>query len=75
MEDIERKDIIIERNVFIGSHSVVKAGAYIGHHSVVAAGTIIDGKKIPPFSLVYGNPMTVRIGFYKNLVKSHDPSQ
>jgi acetyltransferase-like isoleucine patch superfamily enzyme len=74
-EDIERKNITIEQNVFIGSHSVVKGGAYIGHHSVVAAGTIVDGKKIPPFSLVYGNPMKVKKGYYKNMVKSHDSSQ
>ena len=45
-DEPERKDIIIENNVFIGSHSVVKGGAHIGHHSVIAAGTIVDGKKI-----------------------------
>jgi perosamine synthetase len=58
------KDIIIEHNVFIGSHSVVKGGAHIGHHSVVAAGTIVDGVTIPPFSLVFGNPMQVKSGYY-----------
>jgi acetyltransferase-like isoleucine patch superfamily enzyme len=72
---IERKSIIIENNVFIGSHSVVKGGAYIGHHSVIAAGTIVDGKKIPPYSLVSGNPMKIKKGYYRNLVKSHDSSQ
>lgn len=63
-EDVDRKDIIIENNVFIGSHSVVKGGAHIGHHTVVAAGTIVDGKKIPPYSLVHGNPMEVKAGYY-----------
>ena len=64
--DVERKPIIIENNVFIGSHSVVKGGAYIGHHTVVAAGTLVDGIEIPPYSLVSGNPVRVRPGFYKN---------
>ncbi|ETR64914.1 MAG: acetyltransferase, partial [Candidatus Magnetoglobus multicellularis str. Araruama] len=33
------KDIIIENNVFIGSHSIIKGGAHLGHNSVVGAGT------------------------------------
>ncbi len=65
----EVKDIIIEHNVFIGSHCVVKGGAYIGHHSVVAAGTIVDGVKIPPYSLVLGNPMKVKKSYYKGHFK------
>lgn len=66
LPQIERKDIILENNVFVGSHSVIKGGAYIGHHSVVAAGTIVDGKKkIPPYSLVCGNPMRVKEGYYR----------
>ncbi|GAB2975279.1 hypothetical protein GCM10027049_07280 [Mucilaginibacter puniceus] len=64
VDDVDRKDIIIENNVFIGSHSVVKGGAQIGHHSVVAAGTIVDGVKIPPFSLIIGNPMVVKENYY-----------
>ncbi|HTC00538.1 MAG TPA: acyltransferase [Ferruginibacter sp.] len=71
-EDINRKDIFIEHNVFIGSHSVIKGGAYIGHHSVIAAGTIVDGAlEIPPYSLVSGNPMKVKEGYYFN--KLNDP--
>ena len=62
---VNYQDIIIEHNVFIGSHSVVKGGAYIGHHSVIAAGTIVDGDSIPPYSLVYGNPMNIKPGYYK----------
>lgn len=63
--EIERSDITIEHHVFIGSHSVVKGGACIGHHSVVAAGTIVDAGRIPPYSLVAGNPMQVKAGYYK----------
>ncbi len=69
---ITRKDIVLENNVFVGSHCVIKGGAVIGHHSVIAAGTIVDGKNIPPYSLVIGNPMIIKEGYYKNLVKDRD---
>jgi acetyltransferase-like isoleucine patch superfamily enzyme len=65
-DSIDRRDIMIEDHVFIGSHSVIKGGAHIGHHSVVAAGTIIDAGVIPPYSLVGGNPMKVKVGYYKD---------
>ena len=68
-DTISRKDIILENNVFVGSHSVIKGGAYIGHHSVVAAGTIVEGRQIPPYSLVSGNPMKIRKNYYKNKVR------
>lgn len=64
-EEIERKSIFIGNNVFIGSHSVVKGGANIGSHCVIAAGTVVDGEKIPPYSLVIGNPMRVKPGYYR----------
>ena len=63
--EVERQDIVIEDHVFIGSHSFVKGGAHIGHHSVVAAGTIVGPGMIPPYSLIAGNPMLVRPGYYR----------
>jgi acetyltransferase-like isoleucine patch superfamily enzyme len=62
---IERRDIVIEDHVFIGSHSFVMGGAHIGHHSVVAAGTIVGRGVIPPYSLVSGNPMRVKPEYYR----------
>ncbi len=62
--NIERKNIILENNIFVGSHCVIKGGAHIGHHSVIAAGTIVDGVNIPPYSLISGNPMKVKKGYY-----------
>ena len=62
---ISRKKIVLEKNVFVGTFSVIKSGATIGHHSVIAAGTVVDGKKIPPYSLVSGNPMKIKKGYYK----------
>jgi acetyltransferase-like isoleucine patch superfamily enzyme len=64
-DKVERKDIIIEHHVFIGSHCVIKGGVHIGHHSVIAAGTIVDSITIPPYSLVCGNPMVVKEKYYK----------
>lgn len=65
-EEAVRRDIVIENHVFIGSHSVIKGGVQIGHHSVIGAGTIVDAARIPPYSLVTGNPMKVRAGYYRS---------
>ena len=64
--DVKRKPIVLGNNVFVGSHSVIKGGACIGHHSVIAAGTIVDGVEIPPYSLVFGNPMRMKTGCYQD---------
>ncbi len=64
-KEIIRSDIRIGHHVFIGSHSMIKGGVTIGHHSVVAAGTVVDPGLIPPYSLVIGNPMQVREGYYE----------
>ncbi len=67
-DDNMRRDICIEDHVFIGSHSVIKGGAHIGHHSVVGAGTIVEPGAIPPYSLVVGNPMQVKAGYYRSMI-------
>ena len=64
--EIERSKIEIGNSVFIGSHSIVKGGAKIGDRCVIAAGTVVDGVEVPPLSLVYGNPMKIKIGYYEN---------
>ena len=58
-------DIVIYGATGFTGKLCVKAGANIGHHSVVAAGTIVEAKKIPPYSLVYGNPMKIKKNYYK----------
>lgn len=64
-KEIERKEIIIENNVFVGSHCFIGGGVQIGHHSVVAAGTIIAKPcKIPPYSLAVGNPVIIKEGYF-----------
>ena len=64
--EIAYRDITIENNVFIGTQSVIKGGAHIGHHSTVGAGTVVESVNIPPYSLVVGNPMIVKEGYYAN---------
>lgn len=67
MKEIERHDITLEHDVFVGSHCFIGGGVHIGHHSVIAAGTIITKPCIaPPFSLVIGNPFVVKENYYKN---------
>lgn len=71
--EVERRDIVIEDHVFIGSHSVIKGGTRIGHHSVIAAGTVAGAIEVPPYSLVVGNPAVVKPGYYLNRVEGgHD---
>ena len=61
---IERKDICIGNNVFIGSHSVIKGGAVIGDNSVIGAASVVGEIVIPPYSLAIGNPVEVKPGYY-----------
>lgn len=63
------RNIKIGNNVFIGSHCAILGGALIGNNCVIAAGTIVRESRIPPYSLVIGNPMKVKKGYYKK--KAH----
>jgi acetyltransferase-like isoleucine patch superfamily enzyme len=62
---IHKADIVIGDHVFIGSHAAVLGGAVIGHYSVIGAGTIVRSDRIPPYSLVLGNPMVIKAGYYR----------
>ncbi|NBI99269.1 acyltransferase [Lachnospiraceae bacterium] len=63
--DVDKQDIIIENNVYIGTQSYIGGGVYIGHHSVVGAGTMVRRGNYPPYSLIVGNPAVVKAGYYK----------
>jgi acetyltransferase-like isoleucine patch superfamily enzyme len=67
-KSVSRGDIHIGDHVFIGTHSVVKGGTRIGHHSVIGPGTIVGPGEIPPYSLVLGNPMVVKAGYYRDRI-------
>jgi acetyltransferase-like isoleucine patch superfamily enzyme len=47
------KMVIIEDDVWIGTHSVILPGIHIGHGSVIAAGAVVT-KDVPPLSVVGG---------------------
>ena len=59
------RDIVIGDSVFIGSHSVILGGVELGNRCVVAAGTVLRACKVPPMSLVVGNPPIVKEGYYR----------
>ena len=63
---IDRGQIVLEDNVFVGSHSFIGGKVKVGHHSVIAAHTCLigDGLIIPPYSLIIGNPYKVKEGYY-----------
>jgi acetyltransferase-like isoleucine patch superfamily enzyme len=73
-DTLDCHDIEIGDHVFIGSHCVVLGGARIGHHSVIGAGAVVRAADIPPFSLVIGNPMVVKPGYYKDRLSESDNS-
>ena len=71
LDKIVRHSIVLENNVFVGSHSFIGGDVYIGHHSVVAAGTILNNSGvIPPYSLIIGNPFVVKEGYYEKNYKN-----
>ena len=68
----EKEQIVIENNVFIGSHTFIGKGTHIGHHSVIAAGIVLNNITIPPYSLVTRNPFKIRKGYYKDRVEEYN---
>jgi len=57
-QGVEIKQVVIGKNVWIGSNAVVLLGAKIGDNSVIGAGsTVVDD--IPPYSVAVGNPARV----------------
>jgi len=56
--DIFMDRIVLEENVWVGSHATILKGVRIGHDSVVAAGAVVT-KDVPPRSVVAGVPAKV----------------
>ncbi|MAZ07759.1 MAG: hypothetical protein CMM99_04800 [Rickettsiales bacterium] len=67
---IVKKPVKLGNKVFVGSHSAILGGVTIGSNSVVGAGTILQNCKIPPYSLVVGNPPTIKKYYYKKKIKN-----
>ena len=47
--------VVIEDNVWIAASCIILSGAHIGEGSVISAGSVVS-HKIPPYSIVVGNP-------------------
>ena len=56
------KDVIIEKDVWIGANVTILAGVHIGRGATVAAGAIVN-RDVQPYSIVGGVPAKV-IKFY-----------
>lgn len=50
--------VVIEDNVWIGSHSIILPGVRIGHSSAIGAGSVVT-RDIPANCLAVGNPVRV----------------
>ena len=54
-QPLTSRGIVIEDDVWIGSHAVVLDGVHIGAHAVVGAGAVVT-KDVPSGAIVAGNP-------------------
>lgn len=49
------KDVIIEKDVWIGSNVTILAGVHVGRGATIAAGAVVN-KDVPPYCIVGGIP-------------------
>lgn len=59
------RKIIVEDDVWIGGHSVIKSGVTIGKGSIIGAGSVVT-KNIPSGVIAFGNPCKVYRKIDKN---------
>ena len=64
--DHQARDIILEKDVWLGTGATVMAGVHIGEGTIIAAGSVVT-KSLPPFVLAGGNPARI--------IKSLKPSE
>ena len=49
------KEVVLEKNVWIGDSAIVCKGVTIGENSIIGAGSVVT-KNVPNFAKVIGNP-------------------
>jgi acetyltransferase-like isoleucine patch superfamily enzyme len=52
------KDVIVEKDVWIGCNVTLLSGVHIGRGAIVAAGAVVS-KDVPPYSIVGGIPARI----------------
>ena len=57
-QGLDEQGIVVEDDVWIGTHVVICDGVTVGAHSVLAAGSVVT-KDVPPYSVVGGVPARV----------------
>jgi len=57
-QGLKVQQIVIGKNVWIGSHAVILPGVKIGSNSIIGAGSIVV-EDIPSYSVALGNPAQV----------------
>lgn len=66
------KDVIIEKDVWIGSNVTILAGVHIGRGATIAAGAVVN-KDVPPYSIVGGVPAKViKVYWTKEQIMEHE---
>jgi len=53
------RKVVIGKDVWIGANAFIMPGAEIGDGAVISAAAVVGGKKIPPYSILAGNPARV----------------
>lgn len=65
---ISKGDIIVEHDVWIGTHCVILSGVTIGTGAVIAANTVVTSN-IPPYAIVAGSPAKIiKYRFDENII-------
>lgn len=64
------QDVIIDDDVWIGTHAIILKGVHIGKGSVVAAGAVVT-KDIPPYSIYLSRDKIVP-RFTEEEIKEHE---
>lgn len=55
----EYKKTVLKKGCSIGANSTIVCGVTVGEYALVGAGSVVT-KDVPPYSLVYGVPATVK---------------
>ena len=57
-QGVSQTGIIVDDDVWIGSHAIILDGICVGAHSIIAAGAVVT-RDVPEYAVVAGNPARV----------------